>query len=458
MAIKTSPLASVVKAFATNAESDYGVEGDLATATVLSASSGSKLDLQEREDLANPESTPDRDENSPDKGKYKAAPFSIDHSVGLNAGPASAARFDHLLQAALGGTPYNTPSGLTVQAASTTTQVNLLTAHGLLLGDVIIINGEAVSVRKVNATSVLVDPPLSSAPADTTPITQAKQFPLASDGKTITIHALFDLMALRGEACIVENLKLDFPGSDLVKISASGNAGNVKSCMATTLATAIADALAGSITFTVTDKENIEVGFYLSIGTEKGLLVTAVNKTTGEVTATRPGSGRTTHSIGDNVEPYWPSFPGTLPHVQGKSLSFRANTGAADAVVFHAESFSLDVKTGLAHYSQESGYDGPSAIDPGKRTYTATAKTLFRHGDYSRVLAAGKSAAWSIVVMGTTPDNTHGVAVYINSARITTKLDAGANALKQDLAFAIGRAVDADGNDVTNGSIRMCRW
>lgn len=458
MALPTNPLSTAVKSFATNIETAYGVPGDLAVATILSAGAGAKLDAQEREDLANPESTPDRDSNSPDKGKLKIAPFSVEHPLGLNAGPATAARFDDIIQAAFGGVPYNSPAGLTVQAGSTTTQVNLLTAHGLLLGDVIVISGEAVSVRKVNATSVLVDPPLSSAPASTTPIAQAKQFPLASAGQTMTLHMLLDLMALRGSACLIDTLKIDMSGSDLTKLTASGNAGGVDTLMATTLATAITTSGSGACTFDVPDKENLCVGFYISIDGEKGMLITGLNKTTGSVTVTRPATNRATHSIGASVVPYWPAFPGTLPHVQGKNLSFRANTGAASAEVFHAENFSVEVKTGLAHYTQESGFDGPSAIDPGKRTYTATAKTLFKVGDYSRVLAAAKSAQWSIIIMGTTPDNTHGVAIYINSARISTKLDAGSNALKQDLTFAIGRAVDADGNDVTNGAIRMARW
>ncbi|MBI5815888.1 MAG: hypothetical protein HZB29_09795 [Nitrospinae bacterium] len=454
-------LSSAYKSFASQIESAYAIGGDINNATIEHALDATTIDLQERADLENKESVPDGVANSPFKGKLNPAKWTAESLIGLASGPATKASFDDLIECAMLGAPYLTPAGVTTLAGSTKTTLNVGAAHGLLLGDIIMIGMEAVSVRAAGASSVTVDPPLSAAPGNGTAIKQLKQYPLDTAYKTMVRHAYRDLMAMRADGCTVGSFKLDVPGKELAKMTASGEAGYVTTMQATRLATAINTSVASaSASFTPEHKGFLAVGMRINIGAEKNDLVTAVNETTGEVTIMRSNVGVATHAIGTEITPYWPALPATIKTVaQGKSMTIRMlEPGATDAVTAHALNFAFEMNTGLSQFTDESGYDGPSDVDVDKKTGKITVKTIFHQPDYTRVVNAGKDVTFSVICVIATSDNAHGLVFYANKCSLKTKLDTSGKTLKHDLEFAIGRSVDASGNDVINEAWRIARF
>lgn len=94
-----------------------------------------------------------------------------------------------LFQAACGGTPLVFAGG-SAASGCTATQVRFTTAHGLSVGQAIANNGEMRFVVSLpDATTVMVDPPFSAAPAAGSTITGAVSYVLSA---TLPSVAIFD--------------------------------------------------------------------------------------------------------------------------------------------------------------------------------------------------------------------------------------------------------------------------
>lgn len=435
----------------------YAVPVDQKSCVVLDAIDGSDLNSQETEEISNPSERPDRDTYAAIEGKFLPAGFTLAHLIGLDQGASAAQVIDNLIESGMGGTPYRTKNGDKCLVGTTTTILKVADGSLYKVGEIIGVNSEYRGINKISANDIYVDPPLSVAPATNDSIADTFFYPLGDTQTSMTIFDLRDLALRRAAGCITKQINIETPGKGVSKLTVAGDAGYVKQIMATKLAEAISSSSSGTATFKVDEIANMLSGFYIDIGTEKGMKITAVNTAAQQITVTRPSGAQPSHAIGDAVTPYWGTTKGNRPACKGKKATMVFNKSGA-LTTFNFENFSFQIDLGTDLYNEEAGYDGPSSTDQGKRSYTFTVKGLFRRSDFDKLRAAEAGTYFSFIHHTATEDNTRGFVVYIPRARMKTKIEKSGVRLNQSIECKIDIALDADGAEILNGAIALARY
>lgn len=438
-------------------ESAFGAGFTQSASTALAALASSSVDLQDRDLLANEEATGSRDSNDKLSGRYKPFAVKVDAYARLQKDAGSASQIEPLIQAALGASARQTPSGKTVGIGATTTVIPVTTGTDFQLFDGVVIGGHPRIVTKVEAAQITIAPPLPTAPAQDTPITVTRTLHQAAVQPTFGFDLKRDHTAISAKGCVVKKLSISGDASKEVRVSVDAEGASQITTGTTALAAAVADNAAGDQTWTFVNASVFSVGSLFDVGTEKGVLVKSINTANNTAVVTRPGSGRSTHSIGDECVPSWTagSASGDIGVGMNGFVSMLDATGALISVP--AVSRGVDFDTGSALVNDEDGSTGPTYKFDDRRGQASIKSKIHFRSDDARFVNLGQNRGVTPVIYWVTAGS-RGMAIAAPRAEFTIpKINPG-KMVDLDLTMEVTRGIDADGNRVNDRSLIVFTW
>lgn len=444
-------------------EGHFSVEASFAAGftqsagTFLKILNSSSCEIQGQDRQKNDEATGSRDEGDKLTGRYQPVKVKIDHYFNLQPDGATPSMLDALIKAALGETTVRTtPSGKTVLTGSTASVIKVTVPADFQLFDGVVIENQPRQVGKIGADYITLLIPLSAVPATGAPISVCNVYHQSAVQPTFGYDLKKDFLVIKNKGCVATKFAVNPDANKSLQVTLEAEAAAQTITGTTELSAAVVNATGGSATWTFSNVSSFVVGSEFDVGTEIGVQVKSVDYVNNTALVLRPGSGRTTHSIGDACTPSWTSGAATGERAHGMNGVMVVKDATGAVVSIPATTRGVDFQTGCKLINDEDGSNSPSYKHDGPRSSAVTSKIHFRLNDTQFIRLAQNRGITSLVYYATA--GARGIAIAIPRAEFTIPKLADGDMLGLDLSFDVVQAADTDGARVKNRMTSVFTW
>lgn len=397
-------------------------------------------------------------------GRGEPIPFTIPMNLHLQPGADTASPAEIFILGAMGAAAaIVTDATQTVLADSTKTLIKVTDGSVFAEFDAIRIGSESAVIIDITGNDLTIDPPLLNDPVTTTPIDKTRTMHLGDAQPSVAINALKDRGSFWHGGGVVTDMTIESPGTDKAKITITGELASQVFTGSATLAGAIDNVVT---TIPVNDVANFDVGSVFDIGTETGIVVSAIDKTASppELTVTRGGSPDT-HSIDDLCFPTF--LDGSISGAIAHGSAGRSRRGESDdpanpgAISIAATTRSFKLETGAQLINDEDGFTdsaqaGPTGIEEGARVVTGS-RTLHLRDSSVRWMRQAQELEHQPELFQIV-NGDRGLGIYINRASMGGKSLSEDNVRNISGDYKAALAVNGAGDKVANREVVIFTW